>query len=551
MGCPIFISYSRKDLIKAEQIKKDVEDTAKQNCWFDIDGVESGSQFEDHIISAIDQSSVVLFLLSESSMKSEWTRKEIRYAQSVKKKIVPVSIDDSKPQGWFLLNFGLDSIIFYNNSEQRSRLMYDLSKWTNGNTTEELAVSEVHLKRHIHRKKIIKYIFIGILLLLIILISVGLYKCSPSSTTSFVKSDSTFVELTSLSPQDNAKQNVVKAINYRPIYAFDIVDELGSRIYTIINTSNSATEPDELLTSFPELKMIVIKEVGGVYKKEQEFVLDTLLSGGETDYSNYYEFDAECKMFNTSFSRYLFFHAKGECLGNITSNAEHEFIALDTNNGNAWSLTYEEINDDMFSDNGNISETPNMPQSVKNYLYKQFIDYRDINKPQEGKIDYADPSNYAKKWDIDNSNRYKGGDPSSFGENHKHKLHLTYYDKNFEGQEMTLNELMADSDYIKAVNTDFVFFCYSTSRVIFGYDKQKKKFFPVWIDRFTRYTMRSIKLIDKWLRIEYSDFHSYPDSDDWKEEDDGYGTVIQFNIYTHEYYVEKEHTDQMVLLNFK
>ena len=205
----------------------------------------------------------------------------------------------------------------------------------------------------------------------------------------------------------------------------------------------------------------------------------------------------------------------------------------------------------MFSDNGNISESPNMPQSVKNYLYKQFIDYRDINKPQKGKIDYADPSNYAKKWDIDNPNRYKGGDPSSFGENHKHKLHLTYYDKNFEYQEMTLNELMADSDYVKAVNTDFVFFCYSTSCVIFGYDKQKKKFFPVWIDRFTRYTMRSIKLIDKWLRIKYSDFHSYPDSDDWKEEDDGYGTVIQFNIYTHEYYVEKEHTDQMVLLNFK
>ena len=38
MSCPIFISYSRKDLIKAEQIKKDVEDTTKQNCWFDIDG---------------------------------------------------------------------------------------------------------------------------------------------------------------------------------------------------------------------------------------------------------------------------------------------------------------------------------------------------------------------------------------------------------------------------------------------------------------------------------------------------------------------------------
>ena len=111
MSCPIFISYSRNDLIKAEQIKKEIENFTKQKCWFDIDGIESGSQFEDHIISAIDQSMVVLFLLSESSMKSEWTRKEIRYAQSINKKVVPVSIDDSKPYGWFLLNFGLDNVI--------------------------------------------------------------------------------------------------------------------------------------------------------------------------------------------------------------------------------------------------------------------------------------------------------------------------------------------------------------------------------------------------------------------------------------------------------
>lgn len=204
----------------------------------------------------------------------------------------------------------------------------------------------------------------------------------------------------------------------------------------------------------------------------------------------------------------------------------------------------------MFSDNGNIRESPDIPQSVKNYLYRQFMNYQDINKPQKGEIDFSDPTNYAKKWDVDNPNRYKGGDPSSFGESHKHKLHLTYYDKNFEWQKETIDELMSDSDYVKAENRDFVFFCVSTSCVIFGYDKEKKQFFPVWIDRFSRYTMRSIRLLDKWLRIEYSDFHSYPDNEDWKEEDENYGTVIEFNVYTHEYYVDKVHMDHMVLLKF-
>ena len=550
MSCPIFISYSRNDLIKAEQIKKEIEDFTKQKCWFDIDGIESGSQFEDHIISAIDQSMVVLFLLSESSMKSEWTRKEIRYAQSINKKVVPVSIDDSKPYGWFLLNFGLDNVIFYNVSEQKTRLMYDLLKWTNADTGDDLVVSDVHYEKRTARRKTQRIIIVAAIISIIALIPLWMNTCKSSPSTYVTEGDSTFVELTCLSSQDNAKQGIIKAINYRPLYAFDVADDLGSCIYSIINKSDAAAEPDEQVTRMPELKMIVVKEVGGVYKQEKEYVLDTLLSGGDTEYADFYYFDAECKMFKTINSRYLYFHAKGECSGNLTTNAEHQFMAIDVNNGKCWSLTYEEINDDMFSDNGNIRESPDIPQSVKNYLYRQFMNYQDINKPQKGEIDFSDPTNYAKKWDVDNPNRYKGGDPSSFGESHKHKLHLTYYDKNFEWQKETIDELMSDSDYVKAENRDFVFFCVSTSCVIFGYDKEKKQFFPVWIDRFSRYTMRSIRLLDKWLRIEYSDFHSYPDNEDWKEEDENYGTVIEFNAYTHEYYVEKEHQDQMVLLKF-
>ena len=45
-------------------------------CWFDITGVESASEFEDKIISAITESSYVLFALSDNSMRSECAKDE-------------------------------------------------------------------------------------------------------------------------------------------------------------------------------------------------------------------------------------------------------------------------------------------------------------------------------------------------------------------------------------------------------------------------------------------------------------------------------------------
>lgn len=105
MAHQVFISYSRRDISNAVVIKQEIEDIVGCSCWMDMDGIESGSQFEDIIVSAIDNSKVVLFLLSENSMNSRWTKDEIRYAYETQKKIVPINIDGSTPKGWFLFKF--------------------------------------------------------------------------------------------------------------------------------------------------------------------------------------------------------------------------------------------------------------------------------------------------------------------------------------------------------------------------------------------------------------------------------------------------------------
>lgn len=127
----IFISYSRKDIQQAKRIKAEIEERTSLKCWMDMDGIESGSQFEDVIISAIDNANVILFLLSENSMHSKWTKDEVRYAYETGKKVVPVNIDGCTPRGWFLFRFSGRDIIDYSVQDQRNKLMEDLAEWGN------------------------------------------------------------------------------------------------------------------------------------------------------------------------------------------------------------------------------------------------------------------------------------------------------------------------------------------------------------------------------------------------------------------------------------
>lgn len=125
----IFISYSRKDFQMAKKMKKDIEKNTGAVCWMDMEGIESGAQFEDIIVTAIDKSEMVLFLLSENSMQSKWVKDEIRYAYETGKKVVPANIDGCTPTGWFLFKFGGRDVIDCSNEIQRNKMMENIRLW--------------------------------------------------------------------------------------------------------------------------------------------------------------------------------------------------------------------------------------------------------------------------------------------------------------------------------------------------------------------------------------------------------------------------------------
>lgn len=131
MKYDLFISYSRKDFEEVSALIENIKAALPGiSYWFDIDGIESGDEFEDKIISAIDNSSYVLFALSENSIGSQWTKDEVMYAKNTDKKVIPVLLKGAQMKGWFLFKFGRVDCIDSTNQLQMDKLLHNLATWT-------------------------------------------------------------------------------------------------------------------------------------------------------------------------------------------------------------------------------------------------------------------------------------------------------------------------------------------------------------------------------------------------------------------------------------
>ncbi len=131
MKYDVFISYSRKDFDEVAALIETIRaEIPGLSIWFDITGIESGDEFEEKIISAIDNSSYVLFALSNNALESQWTKDEVIYAKNTDKKVIPILLKGASLKGWFLFKFGRVDCIDFSNDLQREKLLNNLSDWT-------------------------------------------------------------------------------------------------------------------------------------------------------------------------------------------------------------------------------------------------------------------------------------------------------------------------------------------------------------------------------------------------------------------------------------
>lgn len=140
MKYDIFISYSTRD---KERVLRTVRDLKRKGyrIWMDEEGISSGEQFKKSIVDGLENSEMMLFFSSFHSNKSEWTEKEVGYADRHKKRIIPIKLDGSaynKSVDFDLGNFDyVDFSASTNVSKEKEKLYSCLEKIFGKKDTEE------------------------------------------------------------------------------------------------------------------------------------------------------------------------------------------------------------------------------------------------------------------------------------------------------------------------------------------------------------------------------------------------------------------------------
>lgn len=150
----IFISYKRQDKDKVFHIVDEIRWMTGVDCWIDIEGIESGDQFQNVIIEAIDNADIVIFMLSKNFVapykdkksgvidpkKQTFPEKEVMYALRHDKRLVPISIDGTTVYDCKWLEFnccGLDCIT-WNDDDQRNKFYQNISTWFQSSNQKSL-----------------------------------------------------------------------------------------------------------------------------------------------------------------------------------------------------------------------------------------------------------------------------------------------------------------------------------------------------------------------------------------------------------------------------
>lgn len=88
-----FISYSHQNREICRQIAESMERTGEISVWYD-NGLIPGEEYRKRIASTIRDADFFAVLLSETSVRSEWVLDEVEYAKKMRKKILPIYIED-------------------------------------------------------------------------------------------------------------------------------------------------------------------------------------------------------------------------------------------------------------------------------------------------------------------------------------------------------------------------------------------------------------------------------------------------------------------------
>ena len=93
----VLISYSERDRETMEKIRNSLR-RESLTVWTNTTDIQTGEDFQSAIDRGIEQTDNLVYLLSPDSVQSEYVRKEIDYAVSLHKRIIPVLVRETPPE---------------------------------------------------------------------------------------------------------------------------------------------------------------------------------------------------------------------------------------------------------------------------------------------------------------------------------------------------------------------------------------------------------------------------------------------------------------------
>ncbi|XZN97515.1 MAG: TIR domain-containing protein [Microcoleus sp.] len=118
----VFISYSDMDRETMEKIRSSLR-RESLTVWTNKTDIQTGEDFQSAIDRGIEQTDNLVYLLSPDSVKSEYVRKEIEYAVSLQKRIIPVLVRETPPDSLPKALQGVQYIDLTDNVEEYDYLL--------------------------------------------------------------------------------------------------------------------------------------------------------------------------------------------------------------------------------------------------------------------------------------------------------------------------------------------------------------------------------------------------------------------------------------------
>lgn len=122
----IFVSYSHRDMGFVHQVITHLQD-AGYRVWFD-GGIEAGSEWPEYIATHLEGCSCVLTFISKAFAESDNCKRELNFAQDLKKPLLNVYIEEVALTAGMRMQLGLSQAMYRSNFRNDKDFMESLAR---------------------------------------------------------------------------------------------------------------------------------------------------------------------------------------------------------------------------------------------------------------------------------------------------------------------------------------------------------------------------------------------------------------------------------------